>query len=77
MIDVKKGMNVLDIIGRLFVNEINEILQTGLLKRHIPQQAKLHFLEGKLDRRMGFETAAKSVLQSRPPVPVRGDKPGI
>lgn len=47
-IEIKEGANFFDIIGRLFLNEFEEIVKRGLLKKYIKKQENIGFLKGKL-----------------------------
>ena len=48
-INIKEGENFFDVIGRLFANEMNDLLEAGLLKKYISRHENLNFLKGKLD----------------------------
>lgn len=47
-IRIEEGSNFFDIIGRLFLNLLEQLMRTGLLKRYIRTDENLHFLRGKL-----------------------------
>jgi len=47
-IELKEGKNFFDIIGRLFLNELEEIIKQGLLKKYITKHENVGFLKGKL-----------------------------
>lgn len=47
-IDIKEGNNFFDIIGRLFLNELEKIIEKGLLKKYILKHENINFLKGKL-----------------------------
>ncbi|CAG0984058.1 Protein McrC [Methanosarcinales archaeon] len=47
-IDIKEGTNFFDIIGRLFLNELEKIIEKGLLKNYIQKHENINFLKGKL-----------------------------
>ncbi|MHA1921315.1 MAG: McrC family protein [Promethearchaeota archaeon] len=47
-IDIKEGFNFFDVIGRFFLNHLNDILKQGLLKKYIRRSENMSFLKGKL-----------------------------
>jgi 5-methylcytosine-specific restriction enzyme subunit McrC len=47
-IDLKEGSNFFDIIGRLFLNELEELMENGLIKKYITKHENINFLKGKL-----------------------------
>lgn len=47
-IDIKEGTNFFDIIGRMFLNELEKIIEKGLLKKYILKHENINFLKGKL-----------------------------
>lgn len=47
-IQIKEGTNFFDIIGRLFLNELEDIIERGLLKKYITKHENINFLKGKL-----------------------------
>jgi 5-methylcytosine-specific restriction enzyme subunit McrC len=49
IIDIEGGVNFFDIIGRLFDNELKEIIDTGLLKKYVQKSEDLKYLKGKLN----------------------------
>ena len=48
-IEIKEGANFFDIIGRLFLNELKEIIKKGLLKKYVKKHENIGFLKGKLN----------------------------
>jgi len=50
-IEIKEGRNFFDIIGRLFLNELEEIIKRGLLKKYVTKHEDINFLKGKLSIR--------------------------
>ena len=47
-IEIKEGPNFFDIIGRLFLNELEAIIEKGILKKHVIKHENINFLKGKL-----------------------------
>ena len=47
-IELKEGNNFFDVIGRLFLNELEEIIKIGLLKKYVTEHENVGFLKGKL-----------------------------
>ncbi|MDD4497502.1 MAG: hypothetical protein PHV51_05035 [Methanosarcinaceae archaeon] len=47
-IKIEEGGSFFDIIGKLFYNELNEIINQGLLKKYIKREENINFLKGKL-----------------------------
>jgi 5-methylcytosine-specific restriction enzyme subunit McrC len=47
-IEIREGANFFDIIGRLFLNHVNEIMKIGLLKKYVRRKGNLRFLKGKV-----------------------------
>ena len=47
-IEIKEGANFFDIIGRMFLNELEEIVKKGLLKKYVKKHENIGFLKGKL-----------------------------
>jgi len=47
-IEIKEGVNFFDIIGRFFLNHLNDILKRGLLKKYVRKKENLRFLKGKI-----------------------------
>lgn len=48
IIDIEKGSNFFDIVGRLFLNKLNELIKIGLLRKYVRTNENLRFLKGKL-----------------------------
>lgn len=48
IIEIKEGGNFFDILGRLFLNELEEIVNQGLLKKYVKREENLNYLKGKL-----------------------------
>ena len=48
IIDIKEGANFFDILGRMFLNELDEILKRGFYKGYVRRQENIKFLKGKL-----------------------------
>jgi 5-methylcytosine-specific restriction enzyme subunit McrC len=48
LIEIKEGANFFDVIGRLFLNLLEEIMRKGLLKKHVRKQENQNYLKGKL-----------------------------
>ena len=48
VIDIKEGGNFFDILGRLFLNELEDIVNRGLLKKYVGREENLNYLKGKL-----------------------------
>ena len=48
VIEIKEGGNFFDILGKLFLNELEEIIKFGLLKKYIERNDNLNYLKGKL-----------------------------
>ncbi|MCK5612246.1 hypothetical protein KAR91_60805 [Candidatus Pacearchaeota archaeon] len=51
VIDIKEGENFFDILGRFFLNDFNNILQSGLLKKYVKKHEDVRYLKGRLDIR--------------------------
>jgi len=47
-IELKEGNNFFDIIGRLFLNELEDLIKKGLLKKYVTKHENVGFLKGKL-----------------------------
>ncbi|NJD76829.1 MAG: hypothetical protein FIB08_07010 [Candidatus Methanoperedens sp.] len=47
-IEIKEGGNFFDIIGRMFLNELEEIIEKGLLKKYVSKHENVNFHKGKL-----------------------------
>ncbi|MCS3924437.1 McrC family protein [Methanosalsum natronophilum] len=47
-IEIKDGGNFFDIIGKLFYNEIEDVIKCGLLKKYVTKEENEKFLKGKL-----------------------------
>jgi len=47
IIDIKKGRNFFDILGRLFLNEFLEIYKRGFYKKYVKKEENIPFLKGK------------------------------
>jgi 5-methylcytosine-specific restriction enzyme subunit McrC len=47
-IEMKEGVNFFDIIGKFFLNELNDILKKGLLKKYVRKSESQRFLKGKM-----------------------------
>jgi 5-methylcytosine-specific restriction enzyme subunit McrC len=48
LIEIKEGQNFFDIIGRLFINELEDILKKGFYKKYVQTEENVKFLKGKL-----------------------------
>lgn len=48
LIDLKEGSNFFDVIGRLFLNLLEDIMRRGLLKKHVKQRENRRYFKGKL-----------------------------
>ena len=48
VIDIKEGENFFDILGRLFLNELESIFERGFYKKYVPKEENTSFLKGKL-----------------------------
>ncbi len=48
IIDIEEGDNFFDILGRLFVNELEAIFRRGFCKKYLRKQENVSFLKGKL-----------------------------
>jgi 5-methylcytosine-specific restriction endonuclease McrBC regulatory subunit McrC len=48
MIDIKEGANFFDIIGRLFLNELDEIYKRGFYKKYVHKEENIRFVKGRL-----------------------------
>lgn len=48
IIDIKEGQNFFDILGRLFLNELEEIFKKGFYKKYVRKEENLSFLKGKM-----------------------------
>ena len=48
MIDIKEGANFFDIIGRLFLNELDEICRRGFYKKYVHKEENIRFVKGRL-----------------------------
>jgi len=48
LIDIEEGANFFDILGRLFLNELEDIFKRGLSKKYIRKSENIAFLKGKL-----------------------------
>ena len=47
-IEIKEGVNFFDVIGRLFLKELEKILKKGLLKKYVRTAENTRYLKGKL-----------------------------
>jgi len=47
IIDVKEGFNFFDILGKLFLNQLEEIYKIGFYKKYIKKEENISFLKGK------------------------------
>lgn len=47
-IDIKEGANFFDILGRMFLNELEEIFKKGFYKKYVRKEENIAFLKGKL-----------------------------
>jgi 5-methylcytosine-specific restriction enzyme subunit McrC len=47
IIEIKEGHNFFDILGRLFLNELEEIFKKGFYKKYVRKEENLSFLKGK------------------------------
>ncbi|NPV50675.1 MAG: hypothetical protein HPY60_05700 [Candidatus Methanofastidiosum sp.] len=61
-IEIKEGVNFFDIIGRLFLNELEAIVEKGLLKSYVEKHENLNYLKGKLS----IKGQMKNHIDSRP-----------
>jgi len=48
VIDIKEGQNFFDILGRLFLNELEAIFEKGFYKKYVREEENLSFLKGKM-----------------------------
>jgi len=48
IIEIREGPNFFDILGRLFLNELGEIIKRGFYKKYIRKEETISFLKGKL-----------------------------
>lgn len=48
IIDIKEGRNFFDILGKLFLNELEEIFEKGFFKKYVRKEDNLSFLKGKM-----------------------------
>jgi len=48
IIEIEEGGNFFDVLGRLFFNEVQEIIDHGLLKKYVKREENLKYLKGKL-----------------------------
>jgi 5-methylcytosine-specific restriction enzyme subunit McrC len=48
VIEIKEGENFFDILGRLFLNELEEIFRRGIYKKYVRKEENIAFLRGKL-----------------------------
>ncbi len=62
VIDLEEGQNFFEVIGRLFANELKNIIQIGILKKYVSKEENLNFLKGKLNIREQF----KNNISSKP-----------
>jgi 5-methylcytosine-specific restriction enzyme subunit McrC len=47
-IEIEEGGSFFDILGKLFYNELSELINQGLLKKYIKREENVKFLKGKL-----------------------------
>lgn len=47
-IEIKDGVNFFDVIGKIFYNELDSIIEQGLLKSYVEKHRNLNYLKGKL-----------------------------
>jgi len=47
IIDIKEGPNFFDILGRLFLNELESIFKKGFYKKYVRKEENVSFLKGK------------------------------
>jgi len=48
IIDIKEGFCFFDVLGRLFLNELDQIFAKGLNKKYVKEENNIGFLKGKL-----------------------------
>ncbi len=48
VIDIKEGASFFDILGRMFLNELDAIFKKGFYKKYIRREENISFLKGKL-----------------------------
>lgn len=48
IIDIKEGFCFFDVLGRLFLNELEQIFSKGLSKKYVKEENNIGFLKGKL-----------------------------
>lgn len=48
LIEIKEGQNFFDILGRLFLNELEHIFRRGFYKKYVHKEENIQFLKGKL-----------------------------
>jgi 5-methylcytosine-specific restriction endonuclease McrBC regulatory subunit McrC len=48
IIDIKEGYSFFDILGRLFLNELEELFRQGIYKKYVRKEENISFLKGKL-----------------------------
>ena len=48
LIEIKEGQNFFDILGRLFLNELEYIFKRGFYKKYVQKEENIRFLKGKL-----------------------------
>lgn len=47
IIDIKEGFSFFDVLGRLFLNELEQIFSKGLSKKYVREEDNIGFLKGK------------------------------
>ena len=47
-IEIREGANFFDIIGRLFLNLLEDLMKIGLLKKYVRKKENIRFLKGKI-----------------------------
>jgi len=47
-IEIREGSNFFDIIGRLFLNHLQDLIKRGLLRKYVRKKENIRFLKGKL-----------------------------
>lgn len=48
MIDIQEGQSFFDILGKLFLNELEEIYKKGFYKKYVRKEENVSFIKGKL-----------------------------
>lgn len=69
IIEIREGPNFYDILGRLYLNELQEIFKRGFYKKYVKKSEDLSFLRGRID----LKEQLYNILYKRPKIHCRYD----